>query len=322
MHPYLEYRRISEVRGVLLVLLAVIAFLPFLTHAQNTAKKLTKQDVIDLLTGDVPSDQVASEARKAGISFRVTAAVANEIKAAGGTDELISVLRSLAPHPAATPPSAPPSVAPAGSAGLLIVSTPGLGEVYVDDEPMGTASSEGRLKLTRLAPGTHTVRIALGGYKDYERSVTIAGGGLTQITATLQPVETPVISAPVEAPSPQTGTVLQPSPPAPMNLPGNTSAVFYVAHDHGQGGTNYCVGLLSIMNGVIYYKANNGIHTFEIPLNSIKEVRKNNVYLVGYRAFHIRTKKNSTFNFVALNQQGLPEPPDAVLTAIDTAMGR
>ncbi len=30
----------------------------------------------------------------------------------------------------------------------------------------------------------------------------------------------------------------------------------------------------------------------------------------------------SNYNFAALNQQGEPEPPDAILTAINSAMGR
>ena len=97
---------------------------------------------------------------------------------------------------------------------------------------------------------------------------------------------------------------------------------FRVAHDHGQSGKDYCVGVMSIGNGMIYYKADNGIHTFEIPLNSIREARRNTVYLLAYGAFHIRTKQGSNFNFAALNQQGQPQPPDQILTAIENAMGK
>ena len=45
------------------------------------------------------------------------------------------------------------------------------------------------------------------------------------------------------------------------------------------------------------------------------------MYLVGYGAFHIRTKEGTNYNFAALNQQVQPQPPDAILTAIDNAMG-
>jgi hypothetical protein len=79
---------------------------------------------------------------------------------------------------------------------------------------------------------------------------------------------------------------------------------------------------MSIGNGMIYYKSTNGVHNFEIPLNSVREARRNAVYLVGYEAFHIRTKRGTNYNFAALNQQGQHQPPDAILTAIDNAMGR
>jgi hypothetical protein len=46
------------------------------------------------------------------------------------------------------------------------------------------------------------------------------------------------------------------------------------------------------------------------------------VYLVGYGAFHIRTKKGTNFNFAVVNQQNQPQPPDTLLTAIDNAMGK
>jgi len=82
---------------------------------------------------------------------------------------------------------------------------------------------------------------------------------------------------------------------------------------------------MTIGNRMIYYqgtKGTNGVHNFEIPLNSIKDVRRNNVYLVALGAFHIHTKKGTNFNFVALDQQAKPTAPDAVLTAIDTALGQ
>lgn len=95
-----------------------------------------------------------------------------------------------------------------------------------------------------------------------------------------------------------------------------------MAHDHGQSGQNYCVGILSISNGVVYYRSNDGVHNFEIPVNSIKEARRNTVYLVAYEAFHIRQRGGTNYNFAALNAQGQHESPDAILNAINNAMGR
>jgi hypothetical protein len=402
--------------------MAAIALIPSLGNAQKVVKKLTKQDIIDLLTGDVPSAQVAQEARKAGISFQVTASVAKEIRDAGGTEDLVRVLRTLAPRAPAAPASNPRTAHPASPPVLMIESSPGQSQVYIDDEPVGITSQQGRLRLTRLTAGEHRVRISLSGYQDHEETVTL-GGGVTTVTASLQRPAAPPAYSPPQRPqteetptvnpgqagylgilpmeqqpagargvvisgavpggpaeqaglkaydtilvvngqqvttpeglrlalaSHQTGEVVQitwyngstnvtrqirlaaapaagqasaqPSSPPPLtNMPRNGFVSFAVAHDHGRSGQDYCVGVMAIGNGMIYYKSTNGVHTFEIPLNSIKEVHRNPVYLVGYGAFHIRTKKGTNFNFVALNQQGQYQPPDAVLTAIDNAMGR
>jgi hypothetical protein len=316
LHSGLEH--IPKTMTLLLALLAVIAIVPSFGNAQKSAKKLAKQDVINLLTGDVSSADVAQEARKAGISFQVTASVEKEIRAAGGTDDLIRVLRSLAPSASATPATTP-RAGPATSPPVLVIgSSPGQSQVYVDDEPVGSTSQQGRLKLTGLAAGSHSVRISLSGYQDHEETVKLAGGETTVVAATLQRAAADQLSSPQPVqPAPQPSP-----PPTPSNLPHNALVSFRVAHDHGRSGQDYCVGVMSIGNGMIHYKSDNGVHEFEIPLNSIRDVRRNPVYLVGYGAFHIRTKKGSNFNFVALNQQAKPQPPDAVLTAIDNAMGR
>jgi hypothetical protein len=305
----------------------------------------------------------------------------------------------------------------------MIESRPGQSLVYIDDEPMGSTSQQGRLKLTRLAAGDHRVRISLSGYQDHEETVTLTGGQVTTVAATLQQPAAPQVSPPLQPPptvetptvnpsqaghlgvqampqqpagargvvisgvmpggpadqaglktydtilavngrqvttpeelrgaladhpagevvqitwyngstnvtrqirlvaGPAQGQALtQPyAPPSLTKMPHNGFVSFNVAHDHGQSGKDYCTGVMSIGNGMIYYKSTNGVHTFEIPLNSVKEARRNAVYLVAYEAFHIRTKKGTNYNFAALNPQGQHEPPDAILTAIDTAMGR
>ena len=136
-------KRIPRILALLLALMAAIALFPSLGNAQKAPKKLTKQDVIDLLTGDVSSSDVADQARKSGISFQVTAAVAKEIRDAGGTDDLIHVLRTLAPHAPAAPaaPSGSPHCAASTPPVLVIESSPGQSQVYVDDEPADRPAS-------------------------------------------------------------------------------------------------------------------------------------------------------------------------------------
>lgn len=115
-------RCIPKAIALLLALIAAVALFPSLGNAQRAAKKLSKQDVIDLLTGDVPSDQVAEEARKSGISFQVTVAVAKEIHDAGGTDDLIRTLRTLAASAPAAPQTNLPAVHSSSPAVLVIES--------------------------------------------------------------------------------------------------------------------------------------------------------------------------------------------------------
>jgi hypothetical protein len=423
MGSHARGKRIPKVLALLLALIAAIALIPLLGSAQKAAKKLTKQDVIDLLTGDVPSDQVTQEARKAGISFQVTASAAKEIRDAGGTDDLIHVLQTLAPRAPAAPASTSHTTPAKSPPVLVIESNPGQSQVYIDDEPVGSTSQQGRLKLTRLAAGDHRVRVSLSGYEDHEETVTLTAGETTTVAVPLQRPAAAQVSSPPQRPqteetptanpgqagylgvlpmeqqpagargvvisgvapggpadqaglkaydtilavngrqvttpealraalgSHQSGEVVQvtwyngsrnvtqqirlvaapapgqaaaqPSPPPSLtNMPQNGFVSFRVAHDHGQNGQSYCVGVMSIGNGMIYYKSDNGIHVFEILLNTVKEAKRNTVYLVGYEAFHIRTKKGTNYNFAALNQQGQHQPPDAVLIAIDNAMGR
>ena len=419
MCSYSGGRRIPRTLALFLALIAAIAFVPSLSNAQNVTKKLTEQDVIELLTGDASIHDVIEEARKSGISFQVTTAAANRIRAAGGSEELIRVLRSLAPRAPVVPSAAAPT--------LMIQSTPGQCQVYIDDEPLGTTSPEGRLKLTQLAPGSHSVRLSLAGYQDYEKTVNLSGGQTTSLAATLEPGAPapevpPVNPEPVEPPAvnpnqpgylgiipaqeqagargvvisgvqaggpaaqaglkvsdtilavngrsvttPQdlramlsthlAGEVVQitwyngtrnvtrqirlATPPTTGQTTGTTTghnilppslvnlhnglANFTVAHDHGQSGKEYCVGVMSIGNGMITYKGfrgTNGVHKFAIPLKTVKDVRRNTVYLQAIGAFHIKTRKGTNYNFVAVNPQGQYQPPDTILEAIDTARGK
>jgi hypothetical protein len=59
---------------------------------------------------------------------------------------------------------------------LVIQSTPGGVQVYVDDEFLGTTSPEGRLKISTLKPGRHTLRVSLGGISYGEGQFSLATG--------------------------------------------------------------------------------------------------------------------------------------------------
>jgi hypothetical protein len=72
--------------------------------------------------------------------------------------------------------------APAALPVLIIQSTPGGAQVYVDDEVIGTTSQQGRLRISTLKPGRHTLRVALGGTSYGEGQFTlVAGKSLTKV---------------------------------------------------------------------------------------------------------------------------------------------
>jgi len=88
---------------------------------------------------------------------------------------------------------------------LVIQSTPGGAQVYVDDEPLGTTSPEGRLRISTLKPGKHTLRLSLDGRSYGEGQFTlVAGKSLTKIVTL--PEQANALSQPQKA---------QPSPSAP-----------------------------------------------------------------------------------------------------------
>jgi hypothetical protein len=397
-------------------------------QAPKSRKALTQNEVIELLESGVPSARVEQLARQYGLAFDVTSDVASQLRDAGATDELVEALRKLSPKgPLPAPqPATPKSAARSeGPPVLLIEAMPGGAAVYVDDEPVGTTSASGRLKLSRLSAGEHRVRLSLAGHRDYESSVTLAVGETTSLAATLEVATAAGAANPSAAAAPGAspesavrsasgpatlGVLLAPQAAAgrrgayisdvaqdspaekaglrsgftilaiqdqPINSPqdaqqalgqfqpgatvritysdgqnlkttqaqlaarssaslaaaptvpnplvgthGTAPVSFNVSHDHGAGGTNYCVGVMTIGEGMIRFRSANGIHSFDFPLSAVREARRNAVYLAVYGAFHIRLKTGGNYNFVLLNAAGQMQPPDAVLLAIDQALGR
>jgi serine/threonine protein kinase len=57
------------------------------------SKRLTEQDVINLLTAGITPDRVGSIADERGINFKMTPQVENDLRSAGATDDLITRLR-------------------------------------------------------------------------------------------------------------------------------------------------------------------------------------------------------------------------------------
>jgi hypothetical protein len=61
--------------------------------AQTNPKGLGKADILDLLKGDVPSARVAALVKERGVKWVPTDDDINDIRAAGGSDELVDALK-------------------------------------------------------------------------------------------------------------------------------------------------------------------------------------------------------------------------------------
>lgn len=300
--------------------------------AAQERKPPTKLEVMELLESGVTPKRVGELAKQFGLAFSMTVQTETQLMAAGATDDLLGVLRSVAPK---TPPEAPGSAATA----LLIEVTPGGAQVYVDDELMGTTSAQGRVKLSRLSPGTHRVRLSLAGHRDYERVVEIEPGAIAHLTGMLEIA--PDASNPLAAEASGGNPLALPSgavnplaggesgaPPTAASatdfsaVPEATAQItrFRIAHDHGGGGSDYCMSWMTVAEGRVRFQADNGKHSFDIPVSEIQRAQKNRVYLAMIGGFHIRVKKGANYNLVLFNESNQPQSPDTLLTLIAVAM--
>jgi PEGA domain len=153
------------------LVLAVVAAIAGQAHAQPAPKPFTKDDVVQLLKGNVPAKRVEALVRERGIDFPITPETESELRKAGATGPLLVILRDLAPKPPT----------------LVVTTTPGGAQVFVDDELIARTSADGRLKILTLAPGPHKLRVSLDGYRDYEKSVDLVARETQEVPIPLEP---------------------------------------------------------------------------------------------------------------------------------------
>ena len=312
---------IRVVRSILISGLILFALWTWSAAAQKPTRPLSPNEIIQLLESGVTSARVEELAQQYGISFEPTADIEAQLRDAGATERLLSVLREMKPKVPEDEKVKPVAAEPAV---LIIEATPGGAQVYLDDEPVGRTSSRGRLKLSSLASGEHEVRIALDGYQDHEEKLDLPAQQTLRLVVKLQASPPPPVPEPAKKEIPQPDA----TPPESVPPPQTPEATFAVAHDHAKVGVPYCLGWLTVGDQVIRYHSEDNVHVFNFPLPLIKEVKKNDVYLADKGAFRIRLKDGTNYNFCLLKTSGPGnslqgvrrskdwQPPDAVLTAI------
>jgi TIR domain len=105
-----------------------------------------------------------------------------------------------------------------------------------------------------------------------------------------------------------------------LNLPR-----FAVGH-YGATAQEYCVGWMIIDGGFVRYRGvqgNHGVHTFDFPVNRIKEVKKNALVFSLNLAFHVRMDDGEVFNFSQVDPNNFRfQNPDALINAVHMALPR
>ena len=100
---------------------------------------------------------------------------------------------------------------------------------------------------------------------------------------------------------------------------------FAVGH-YGASVQDYCMGWMFIDGGFLHYQAIGGTHTyhtFNFPLNRIREVKRNAVVFFMNQAFHVKMDNGEVFNFSELDPNTLRfQNPDALINAVRSAAGR
>jgi formylglycine-generating enzyme required for sulfatase activity len=129
---------------------------------------LTRDQVLHLVAGGVPSERAAALVKQRGIAFLADEEFLSTLRLAGADDTLIAAVREASA--AATAP--------------LAVETSPNAEVFLDGQPQGHTNAQGDLTVeAKLGP--HALKVSLAGKKDFEQNLTLAGRQATQIEARL-----------------------------------------------------------------------------------------------------------------------------------------
>ena len=158
-------------------LLAFLLVAAVRAPAAQSGKSLSQQEVIELLEGGVQSARVSTIIDDRGITFRLTDSIEQRVRDAGGGNDVGAALRRASQRRA--------EIERPRTGGLIIKSTPGESQVYLNDELKGMTSPEGEIRLPDLQPGSYRLRVSLPGYKSYEQSMPVSAGEDQTVYVTL-----------------------------------------------------------------------------------------------------------------------------------------
>jgi S1-C subfamily serine protease len=141
--------------------------------------RLTKDQVLELLTAHVPNQRAVELVAQHGIDFAPDDQYLEMLRLAGASDALIASVRK----------------AGEAVAGRLVVETSPGAEVYLDGQLVGRADASGRFSA-KPQGGPHSLRIALAGKQDFEQKITVVAGEDAKLAASLADLSAPPATHP------------------------------------------------------------------------------------------------------------------------------
>jgi WD40 repeat protein len=83
---------------------------------------------------------------------------------------------------------------------LVIQGAPPGAQIFVDDELVASVNSDGQASISTLAAGQHRLSLKLNSYRDYDQSIDVKSEETSRLTAKLEPLGMPTLSAHARAP--------------------------------------------------------------------------------------------------------------------------
>jgi len=292
--------------SLLLILATVLAAAP------AEKKKLTPENIMDLLSGGVEVSRVTYLVLDRGVDFELTSKLDKAFQDAGADPALLAAIRkgrspvspatSSAPSGISRTPSKAPTTSQQPATGLTIHSHPGGVAVYIDGELKGeTDAQEGLLDIAPLKPGKHRLRATLQGYDDLEGPAEVVAGQLA---------ETPVWLAQTQAP-----------PPAATAASLPAGKKFLVRHVHraveGASGPGFCQGWMIVNVGYVRYISTDSPHQYLMNTSEIRDVKASS----GTGGLVIKLDFGRKYDFVAVDDKGHEVSAGPVVNEIRYSMG-
>ena len=161
---------------------AKLAAAPAQAAGPDKPQPLTKQQLLDLISGGVPSQRAMELVRDRGINFEADDDFIRSLRRAGATDVLIGALRRK---------NLPVE-------GITVETAPNA-QVFLDEVSQGQADAGGVLVI-RAKVGTHTLRVSQAGKKDFKQKLDLVDGQPIHVVAPLAGASGAVrVKAPVGA---------------------------------------------------------------------------------------------------------------------------